>query len=66
MSYRPDPEAIAVNAFHISWTQYSFYAFPTFSVIMHLLKKIQEEQASGITVIPTGQPKFSGQEQWIC
>ena len=52
VSYRPDPEAIAVNAFHISWTQYSFYAFPPFSVIMHVLRKIQEDQATGVMVIP--------------
>ena len=47
VSYRPDPEAIAVNAFHISWTQYSFYAFPPFSVIMHVLRKIQEDRYWG-------------------
>ncbi len=52
VSYRPDPEAIAVNAFHISWTQYSFYAFPPFSVIMQVLRKIQEDQSTGILVIP--------------
>jgi hypothetical protein len=52
VSYRPDPEAIAVNAFHISWSQYSFYAFPPFSVIMQVLRKIQKDQATGILVIP--------------
>jgi hypothetical protein len=52
VSYRPDPEAIAVNAFHISWTHYSLYAFPPFSVIMQVLQKIQEDQATGIVVIP--------------
>ena len=36
----------------INWAQYKFYAFPPFSLIPLVLNKIQEEQASGICVIP--------------
>jgi hypothetical protein len=52
VAFRPDPEAIAINAFHMTWVQFAFYAFPPFSVIMQVLQKIQEDQASGILVIP--------------
>ncbi|CAB4013988.1 Hypothetical predicted protein [Paramuricea clavata] len=52
VAFRPDPEAIAINAFHMTWAQFAFYAFPPFSVIMQVLQKIQEDQASGILVIP--------------
>ena len=41
ISYHPDPEALAVNAFHISWRDYKFYAFPPFSIISQVLQKDQ-------------------------
>ncbi|XP_028407843.1 uncharacterized protein LOC114530423 [Dendronephthya gigantea] len=44
ISYHPDPEALAVNAFHMSWRNYKFYAFPPFSIIGLVLKKIQKEK----------------------
>ena len=40
VSYKPDPEAIAVNAFNLSWKPYSFYAFPPFCLISRVLQKI--------------------------
>ena len=33
VSFKPDPEACAINAFSISWSTYSFYAFPSFSIL---------------------------------
>ena len=52
VSYRPDPGAFAIDALSMSWTKLDFYAFPPFSVIPHVLKKIQEDRASGILVMP--------------
>ena len=52
VTYRPDPEAHAVNAFHISWKRHTFYAFPPFSVIQRVLQKISEEQTTGLLVVP--------------
>ena len=52
VSYRPDPGASAIDAFTISWSNLEFYAFPPFSVIPHVLQKIQEDQASGVLVMP--------------
>lgn len=52
VSYRPDPGAFAIDALSISWTNLDFYAFPPFSVIPHVLQKVQEDKASGVLVIP--------------
>ena len=53
VAYRPDPEAVAIDAFSIPWSGLKFYAFPSFSVIPSLLKKIQEDQAEGVCVLPS-------------
>lgn len=33
ISWKPDPEAFAIDAFSISWMKHNFYAFPLFAVI---------------------------------
>ena len=60
VAYRPDPGAVAIDAFSIPWTGFKFYAFPPFSVITSLLKKIQEDKAEGVCVLPNWptQPWF--------
>ena len=52
VAYQPDPEAHAINAFHISWKGYTFYAFPPFSVVPRVLQKISVEEATGLLVVP--------------
>lgn len=52
VSWRPDPYSIAVNAFTMDWAPYFFYAFPPFSLILKTLKKVREEEARGILVVP--------------
>ena len=52
IAYRPDPGALAVNAFHISWKEYTFYAFPPFCIIQRVLQKINIDQARGIIIVP--------------
>ena len=52
VSFRPDPEAEAINAFSLNWGNLNFYAFPPFSVIPEMLQKIQKEKAEGIAVLP--------------
>ena len=47
VSFRPDPGAIAIDAF-----AQDFYAFPPFSVISALLQKIREDKAVGICMLP--------------
>ena len=61
LSYRPDPEAMTINAFLVSWTNTIFYAFPPFSIISKTLQKAFMDKAEGIIVVPhwKNQPWFS-------
>lgn len=56
----PDPDCFQVDAFSISWSQYFFYAFPPFALILRMLRKIIEEKSEGIVVVPCwpAQPWF--------
>ena len=44
VSFKPDPEAIDIDVFSISWTNLKFYAFPPFSCISRCLQKITMER----------------------
>jgi hypothetical protein len=53
VSYRPDPESIATDAFSIeNWGVWKFYAFPPFSVICVALQKVLKDKATGIIIVP--------------
>ncbi|RVE43203.1 hypothetical protein evm_012152 [Chilo suppressalis] len=52
VSWHRDPEAFAVDAFTLSWTEYYFYAFPPFCLIIKVLQKIITDKARGIIVVP--------------
>ena len=53
VSFKPNPRAIAVDAFTLQWSQYLFYAFPPFSMIMRILQKINRDQATALLVVPS-------------
>ena len=40
---------------NMSWKEYYFYAFPPFSVIAASLQKIEQDQATGVLVVPIWQ-----------
>jgi hypothetical protein len=52
VSYRPDPYAKHIDAFTISWTNEKFYCFPPFSCILKAIRKVIQDQARGILVVP--------------
>ena len=60
ISWLPDPEAEAVDAFTIDWKPLKFYAFPPFCLISKCLQKIQCDGAAGLIVVPNWptQPWF--------
>jgi len=62
IAYKPDPEAHAINAFHVSWKGYAFYAFPPFSILQRVLQKISKEEATGLLVVPN----WRTQTWWPC
>ena len=47
----PDPNAYAVNACTVSWTDLQFYAFPPFSLIPLVLGRIVTDRATGLLII---------------
>ena len=52
VSYRPDPNAYAVDGLSLCWRDLDFYAFPPFSVISQVLGKVKREGAMGVVVVP--------------
>ena len=52
VSYRPDPFASYVDAFTISWADINFYCFPPFSCILRVVRKIIQDKARGVLVVP--------------
>ena len=52
VSWKPDPDAEFVDAFSINWSDIYFYAFPTFSLIPHVVTKLREDQVECILVAP--------------
>ena len=51
ISWRSDPEAKAVDGFAINWSTIYNYCFPTFSIILKVLQKIQQNEAQTIVVV---------------
>jgi hypothetical protein len=43
VAFRPDTETQAINAFHISWVNMCFYAFPPFCIYINQV--LQRQQA---------------------
>lgn len=60
VSWKRDPDAIAVDAFTLSWKPRYFYAFPPFCLILKCLQKIISDEAEGILIFPVwpSQPWF--------
>jgi hypothetical protein len=52
VSWGPDPEAFAVDAFSISWKNRLIYAFPPFSVVQRVLSKMEREATTGVLILP--------------
>ena len=61
VSWKPDPGALAVDAFSIVWSEFRLtYIFPPFALINRVLCKITQEQAEAIVIVPcwATQPWF--------
>lgn len=52
VSWVPDPDSWVIDAFTISWANLYFYAFPPFILIPRVLRKIVDDKAEGIVVVP--------------
>lgn len=52
VSWHPDPQSSFIDAFTLNWGNHFFYAFPPFSLLPRVLKKIKADKAKGIVVYP--------------
>ena len=52
VSWRPDPYAMATDAFQVRWMDLQAYAFPPFSLIGRCLQKIRQEGATVVLIAP--------------
>ena len=52
VSWKPDPTATYINAFTLNWGNRNPYAFPPFSIIGRVLRKLQEDKATLLTILP--------------
>ena len=52
VSWRPEPESFAVDAFTLNWHELQFSCFPPFSVMAAVSQKIVLKKATGIVVMP--------------
>ena len=55
VSWKPDPHAKHVNALFMQWEEHYFYAFPPFSLIATCLRKVEQDQAIGVILVPFWQ-----------
>ena len=59
MAWRPDPGAVAIDAFTIDWSNYNLiYCFPPFSLIGKVLQFIQESKTTAILINPHWPTQF--------
>ena len=52
VSRKPDPQAFAIDALSISWTENNFYAFPPFVLTNRVLQKTEQDQSHGVIIVP--------------
>ena len=52
VSWHPDPGALAIDAFTLTWTNKLLYAFPPFSLISRVLAKVAAEGAEMVLIAP--------------
>ena len=54
--WRPDPFAMATDAFQVCWTNVEGYAFPPFSLVGRCLQKVRQKQSTLIVIAPVWPP----------
>ena len=52
ISWKPDPKALAIDAFSIKWTTEFYYIFPPFSLLGKGTAKIYRDKTKAMVVIP--------------
>ena len=56
--WRPEPNAVATDAFNLTWNYHLSYLVPPFSLIPVCLRKIQRDQAECIFIAPVWKSRL--------
>ena len=52
ISWHPQPGAVAIDAFSLSWANMNCYTFPPFSLLSRVLPKIRQDKAVVLLIAP--------------
>ena len=52
VSWQPEPDAYAVDAFSLSWSNDLMYIFAPFSMLTRVLAKLEADQGDAIVIVP--------------
>ena len=68
VSWHPEPEAWRVDAFSLTWDSEFYYAFPPFSLVARVARKLLHEKSHAVLIAPewTGQPWLTAAKKWAC
>ena len=58
MSWHPEPEALAVNAFSLTLNNNYFYMFPPFSLVDQVLAKVNRDNTEAVLVVPDWSTQY--------
>ena len=58
ISWKPEPDAFAVDVFSINWRHHFTYIFPPFILLTKVIRKVCQDQATGILVFPAWSTQF--------
>ena len=58
VSWLPDANASYCDAFSLDWSQFYSYAFPPFSLIGKVLRKVQLDQANMVIIVPEWRSQY--------
>ena len=53
-----EPEAMAVNAFSLTWNINYFYVFPPFSLVSRVLAKVNRDKTEAVIVVPDWSTQY--------
>ena len=52
VSWKPDPDAFAVDAFSLDWKNEFYYIFPPFAILGQVISKIRQDNCHCILIAP--------------
>ena len=58
VSWIPDPQSAAINAFSVQWSDPLSYAFPPFSLIMRCVQRIKNQKGKILLVTPVWRSRL--------